>query len=130
MDNVKLAKYKLNLDYCKEVDFWMSELVTVLEELFPGQFSALNEDGDLQALITRHEMMDHLIKNVSTNKEKGKNYVKLLGETMANTYKPEAVGLANFFAKQHKFQRAVNELGYKLLVYTIDNVYLQYIFVQ
>lgn len=51
---------------------------------------------------------------MSTNKEKGKNYIKLLTKEITHTYKPEAVGSANFFAKQHKFQHAADELGYQL----------------
>ena len=47
-------------------------------------------------------MMDHLITNVSSVKEKGKNYVDIAGKLMEQTYKPEAVGFANFFAEQHK----------------------------
>lgn len=36
VDALQLSKYRLIFEFYRKVQFWTSELVTVLEELFPG----------------------------------------------------------------------------------------------
>ena len=114
MDALELRKYKHNLEFYTKVTFWMSELVTLLEYLFPGQFSALKEDGKLQAHVSSRMTMEHLIATVSSVKEKGNNFVAIVNEIGKLTYTTEAVGSANFFKEQHRLQQAVTKLGFDL----------------
>ena len=70
MDALELRKYKLTLEFYTKVTFWTSELVELLEELYPGQFSALKEDGKLQVHVSGSMMMEHLIATVSSVKKR------------------------------------------------------------
>ena len=104
MDALQLIKYKFNLKFYGEVQFWTNKIVTVLEKLFLGQYSALKENGKMQAHMSGRMMMDHLITNVSSKKEKCKNYVDINHKIQAQTYNPETVGSANFFTEQQNLR--------------------------
>ena len=111
---LELSKYKINLDYYNDAAFWWMEVIVLLEDLFPGQFSTLKEDGKLQEHVIGREMMDHLIASVLSVKEKGENYAAISAEITNLKYTPAAVGSANFFEEQHRLRQAAKELGNKL----------------